>query len=106
MAKEAAPEIRRNAPSQARHDRMVALQAERYRALGYAVAAEIDGWPAPAAVEGQVPDVLATRGDETVVVEVETEETLASREYADEHKAFRKWKEQAPKTREYKMVIA
>ena len=106
MAKEEAPEITRGAQAQARHDAMVKLQAARYRSLGYLVAAEIAGWQAPEPVEGLVPDLVATRGDEVVVVEVETEDTLAGKEYLAEHKAFRKWKEQAPKTRDYKMVIA
>ncbi len=106
MAKEEAPDITRGPHAQARHDAMVALQAARYKARGYEVAAELDGWPAPAPVDGQVPDLVATRGDEVIVVEVETEDTLAGKEYGAEHKAFRKWKEQVPKARDYKMVIA
>jgi hypothetical protein len=102
----AATETPRAPQAQARHDRMVALQAAKYRADGYAVAAALDGWPAPAAVDGQTPDVVAERAGRTIIVEVETEDSLRSKEYAAEHKAFRKWKEQDAKAREYKMVIA
>jgi hypothetical protein len=105
MAAEA-PEITRAAHVQRRHDRMVELQAIQHRAEGYAVAAELPGWPAPAAVEGAVPDVLAQKDGRSVLIEVETEDTLPGKEYLAEHKAFRKWKEQDPKAREYKMVIA
>jgi hypothetical protein len=101
-----APEITRSAHVQARHDRMVEIQATTYRAEGYSVRAELPGWPAPPAVEGNVPDVYAERDGRTVVVEVETEDTLPGKEYAAEHKAFRKWKEQDSKARDYRMVIA
>lgn len=101
-----ATETERTPHAQARHDRMLLLQANKFRAEGYAVAAALDGWPAPGAIDGQVPDVIAERNGETVVIEVETEDTLASKEYLAEHKTFRKWKEQSPKSRDYKMVIA
>ena len=105
MAAEA-PEITRPEHVQRRHDRMVEIQAITYKAEGYSVRAELPGWPAPPAVEGSVPDVYAERDGRTVLVEVETEDTLAGKEYAAEHKTFRKWKEQDPKARDYRMVIA
>ena len=105
MAAEA-PEIARAPHVQRRHDRMVELQAMTYRREGYAVSAELPGWPAPSALEGSVPDIVAERNGHVFVVEVETEDTLPGKEYAAEHKAFRKWKEQDPKARNYKMVIA
>jgi hypothetical protein len=92
--------------AQERHDRMVALVAAQYRERGFAVAAELPGFPPPEPVEGLVPDLVARKEGETVVVEVETRDTLFSEEYKGEHKAFRKWKEQSPKERDYKMVLA
>jgi len=106
MAKEAARHIERTAAEQARHDSMVAILAREYSRKGYRVAAEIEGFPAPEAVEGAVPDILAEGEGRVVVVEVETRDTLFGGEYEAEHKAFRKWKEHDPKAREYKMVIA
>jgi hypothetical protein len=85
---------------------MVALVATEYVRKGYKVAAEIPGFDAPEPVEGLVPDICAERDGRTVVIEVETRETLFGAEYLSEHKTFRKWKEQAPRNREYKMVIA
>lgn len=106
MAKETAPHIERTAAEQTRHDRMVAILAREYARKGYRVAAELDGFPAPAAIEGAVPDLFAEGEGRAVVVEVETRDTLFGGEYEAEHKAFRKWKEHDPKSREYKMVIA
>lgn len=99
-------EAARAAQAQRRHDRMVALQAASLRAEGFDVAAAAPGWTAPAPVEGQVPDAVATRGDRAVVVEVETEDTISSAAFEAQHKAFRKWKEQSPRTRDYRMVLA
>jgi hypothetical protein len=106
MPKEATPVIHRSPHVQERHDRMVAILAKQYEAKGYRVSAEIPGYPAPEPVEGSVPDIVAQRNGVTVVIEVETRDTLFGAEYEAEHKAFRKWKEHDPKAHEYKMVIA
>lgn len=106
MPKEAAPDIRRAPHVQAQHDRMVALLAKEYSAKGYRVWAEAEGYPVPEPIEGAVPDIVAQRDGETVVIEVETRDTLFGSEYEAEHKAFRKWKEADPKAHDYKMVFA
>lgn len=91
---------------QKRHDRMVALVANEYREKGFTVSAELDGFPTPEAVDGAIPDVWAESNGEVFLIEVETRDTLFGDEYKTEHKTFRKWKEQDPKARHYKMVIA
>ena len=106
MPKEATPEIRRSPHVQVRHDRMVALVAKEYAAKGYVVRAEAEGYPAPEAIEGAIPDIIAQKNGETVVIEVETRDTIFGAEYEAEHKAFRKWKEADPKAHDYKMVFA
>jgi hypothetical protein len=91
---------------QARHDRMVDLRAREYQAKGFLIHAELEGFSAPEAIDGVVPDLRAERDGEVVIIEVETRDTLFGEEYKQEHKTFRKWKAQDPASRQYKMVIA
>ena len=90
MAKDAAPDVLRPPHAQERHDRMVEILAREYAKKGYRVCAELPGFPPPEPVEGAAPDIRAERDGETVVIEVETRETLFGSEYETEHKAFRK----------------
>lgn len=79
---------------QTKHDRAVEKTAEYYEKRGYKVQADITGYNKPDTINGRRPDVIAKkRGEQTVIVEVETKDSLeadtAQREkfqaYADAH---------------------
>lgn len=74
--------------------------AEYYERQGYKVQADILGYDKPRTIGGRRPDVIARNNQETVIVEVETKDTLEKdqaqqetfREYAETHKNVRFWR--------------
>lgn len=53
----------------------VAELARHYKALGYQVYADLSGFDTPSSVADIRPDVLARRGDETIIIEVKTRDS-------------------------------
>jgi hypothetical protein len=80
---------KRTKRGQERHDRGVLRRANWYEARGYTVTADLPGWPKPKHIGGFIPDVLAKRGGEEVVLEVETKDS--DRKDRDQHQAFKKY---------------
>ena len=88
---------KRTPAQQGKHDQGVAKVVRYYEDLGYKVSADISGLPKPIIIHGRRPDVLAKKGKETVIVEVETKETLKTdvdqqkvfKRYADDHNSTR-----------------
>ena len=64
--------------TQLRHDAEVLRTAERLKAQGYDVTADVKGYPKPKTIGGYRPDVVAKRGRERTIVEVETPESVDS----------------------------
>ncbi len=75
--------------TESRHDQEVRRQAEQYEKAGYRVRADLPGYTSPDTFGRKNPtrpDVQATRGNRTVVVEVETQrskDTQHSRQQAE-----------------------
>ena len=73
------------------HDRKVRKIAAAYWGMGYDVRAAVPEYDRPKTIRGRIPDVVATRGKTTRIVEVETSQTFARhkdqrdilRDYAD-----------------------
>ena len=65
----------RSKSTQSKHDKAVRKVAGGYKSQGWKVKADISGYPQPKTVYGKRPDVLATKGAKTRVVEVETKNT-------------------------------
>lgn len=88
---------KRTPRQQSKHDKGVQASAEYYNQQGYNVQADIPGFARPETVGGRRPDVIAQNNQETVIVEVETKESLekdreqqqAFEEFADSHKNVR-----------------
>ena len=84
---------KRSPRQQSKHDRAVENTAKYYEAQGYRVQADIAGYEKPKTIDGRRPDVVAKGEGETVIVEVETRDTVETdksqretfKEYADAH---------------------
>lgn len=63
---------------QSRHDEAVRRSAAQYKARGYKVTADVEGFPRPDPIRGRRPDVVAQKGRDKVVVEWETPSTVVS----------------------------
>lgn len=85
---------------QSTHNKGVKSTAKYYESKGYKVEADIAGFKTPKTLYGRRPDVIASNKKETVVVEVETPDTLAQdkrqqevfKNYAAKHKDVRFWR--------------
>lgn len=64
--------MKRRNRSQSRHDNFVSNSARGYKSLGYTVRADVKGFKSPSTIGGRIPDVVATKGSNKIVVEVET----------------------------------
>ncbi len=73
---------------QSRHDEAVRRSAAQYKARGYKVQADIEGFPQPNLLGGRRPDLVAEKGRKKVVVEFETPSTLAADKL--QHRALRR----------------
>lgn len=63
-------------PSESREREKIAALAREYMARGYDVLADIPIYESPAPIEGIRPDLVAKKGDEILIVEVKTSESL------------------------------
>ena len=69
---------RRGKRSQSKHDAEVRRIAKELKDKGYEVQADIRGYGRPDTIGGMRPDVIARKGVERKIVEVETSETSSS----------------------------
>ena len=60
------------------HDKKVKRIAAAYWGRGYDVRAAVSGYDHPKPIRGRIPDVVATKGKTTRIVEVETFRTFRS----------------------------
>ncbi len=56
--------------------RKIAQLARKYRAKGYEVLAELPGYEPPYQIRGFRPDLIVKKGDETIVMEVKTSDSI------------------------------
>lgn len=81
---------RRSKDSQSKHDRKVEEIAKNYEKQGYKVEADVPGFPQPGTIGGVRPDVVAKKGTERKIVEVETPESKDTARDKDQQREFRK----------------
>lgn len=67
---------KRSPKGQSSHDALVRRIAAGYKGRGYTTAADVEGYPRPPVIGGHRPDVVATKGRERKIIEVETPATL------------------------------
>ncbi len=75
--------------SQSKHNVEVKRVATQYEEKGYDVKADIRGYSKPSTFRGYRPDVVAKKGRERKIVEVETPDSVGSARDVSQQKAFK-----------------
>ncbi|MFH2112697.1 MAG: hypothetical protein ABIJ47_15725 [Candidatus Bathyarchaeota archaeon] len=74
--------------NQASHDQCIQRLARKLSLEGWAMEAHVKGWPKPPYINDYMPDIRARKNNKTIIIEVETEDTL--RVDIAQHEAFRR----------------
>ena len=80
---------KRSKTSQSKHDTEVRRIAGDLKKKGYEVKADVKGFAQPRTVGGYRPDVVATKGKQRKIIEVETTESVSSARDRAQQSAFR-----------------
>jgi hypothetical protein len=91
-------DMSRSKSAQSRHDTEVRRIAESLQRRGYDVAADVPGFPRPETIRGYRPDVVASKGTERRIVEVETPDSLDTARDLAQQKAFRETADRSKNT--------
>ena len=80
----------RQKKNQATHDRRVRALANGLKNQGWEVQADLPNFdqPDPIGQDERIPDIFATQGNQTKIIEVETPSTVDS--HQDQHSTFRR----------------
>ena len=78
------------------HDKKVSRVAGGYKAQGYKVQADLPGQPKPQTIGGRRPDVIARKGREIKVVEVETPASAGKSHAREQARTLRTWAKASP----------
>jgi hypothetical protein len=89
---------RRSSKAQSQHDAEVKQTAKDLQDKGYKVAADVKGFPRPKTIGGVRPDVVAEKGNERKIIEVETPESADSARDQRQQRAFRAAANRSKKT--------
>ena len=87
---------KRSKKSQSKHDETVARVAGGYKSHGWKVEADLPGSSKPKTIRGHRPDVIARKGKQERVIEVETPKSINSAHAKSQREAFRKWSSENP----------
>lgn len=96
---------RRGKRSQSKHDRKVREIAKAMKDKGYEIKADIRGYPKPDTIGGFRPDVIATKGRERKIVEVETSESKNSVRDLNQQRAFRRAAKRSQNTTFRRVIV-
>jgi Holliday junction resolvase len=74
--------------NQVSHDQCIQRLAKKLSLEGWAIEAHVKGWPKPPYINEYIPDIRARKNNNTLIIEVETDDTL----YLDvaQHRAFQR----------------
>ena len=95
----------RSVRQQTKHDAVVARIARSFTRQGYKVKADVKGFTRPDTVGGYRPDVVATKGIDKKIVEVETTTSVKSTRDLKQQTAFRRAAKQRKSTRFIRKVV-
>jgi len=70
--------MKRTKIGQKKHDEGVLRSANYYEKLGFKVAVDLPGHKKPKEISGFIPDIIAKKGGEEIIIEVETRKTIIS----------------------------
>lgn len=79
----------RHKSSQIKHDIEVRRTANSMRKRGFSVEADIPGYERPGTIRGYRPDVVARKGWQRLIVEVETTDSVDSARDVKQQQAFK-----------------
>ena len=96
---------RRSNKSQSAHDKEVLRQAKHLEKKGYKVKADVAGYKKPDTFDGLRPDVVATKGGQRKIVEVETTESVKSKRDLAQQRAFRRAAKRSKNTTFRRIVV-
>lgn len=96
--------VSRKTINQSAHDRRVRTLANELRNEGWDVQADLPNFdqPDPIGINGRIPDILATLGNRTKIVEVETPSTVDT--HREQHSTFRRSASQRDNV-EFELVV-
>ena len=95
---------KRTPRSQSKHDQAVKKRAEQLQRQGFKVEADLKGWSQPGTIRGVRPDIDARKGQQRVIVEVETPESKDDGRAQRQQRAFESAAKRSAKTRFEKIV--
>lgn len=72
------------------HDTMVKIRANNLKNDGYSIEADINGYNTPKEINGHIPDIVATKRKEKIIVEVETCDSYSSNHTKSQYESFDK----------------
>ncbi len=88
----------RSKTSQTKHDAAVRRIANEFKKKGYDVKADVSGFRKPDTIRGHRPDVVAKKGRERKIVEVETPDSVGTARERGQQQAFRQSAKSSDKT--------
>ena len=80
----------RTKTSQSKHDNKVLAEAKKLKREQYNVSADIAGYKKPPSRGGYVPDIIAKKGNEEIIIEVETVDSADSARDLAQQGAFQR----------------
>lgn len=96
---------KRTKRSQSKHDTEVRRIAKDMQAKGYDVQADVAGYSKPDTIGGYRPDVIARKGVERKIVEVETSESRNTARDLGQQSAFRKAANRSKHTKFRRVIV-
>jgi hypothetical protein len=90
--------LARSSSSQSKHDAQVARDAHEFKRLGYEVSADIAGYNKPPTIGGYKPDVYASKGRKSIIIEVETPDSVDGARDLKQKAAFERAARRSPST--------
>ena len=96
---------RRSKKSQSAHDKEVLRQAQALEKKGFDVKADVAGYKKPPTFGGLRPDVVAKKGRERKIIEVETTESKSSARDLKQQQAFRRAAKRSKSTTFRRIVV-
>ena len=88
----------RSKQQQSKHDAKVLQVAEGLSRMGYKVEADLAGFSRPDTINGFRPDVVARKGWDRIIVEVETRDSLNTARDQAQQRAFKAAADRAKRT--------
>jgi hypothetical protein len=80
--------MNRTQKSQSKHDKEVMKIALKHKKQGFDVRADAPGFTPPKSIDGYRSDVVATKGKQTIIIEVETKDSVDSSRDRKQQQAF------------------